>query len=108
MVQIMEAWFHADKPALAAYYGVEFRTGALSQRIDIEGIAKADLYSGLKKATADCGGYSKGGDSFAILACIDPGKVRTASKWADRFLTSLDRVRASRQPSRPRSDPVIS
>jgi Domain of unknown function (DUF4276) len=93
MVQTMEAWFHADKDELEEYYGRGFRASALSQRSDIENISKADLFSGLRQATRDCqkGEYSKGQDSFQILARIDPARVRAASKHADRLLQALER-----------------
>ncbi len=47
MVQAMEAWFHADRAALQAYYGQGLRAAALSQRPDIESIPKAELFAGL-------------------------------------------------------------
>lgn len=36
--------------------------------------------------------YSKGGHSFAILARIDPNKVRKAAPYVERLLTYLDQV----------------
>ena len=93
MVQAMEAWFHADKQALAEYYGQGFRVAALKPRPDIDNIPKADLYDGMKLATKDCqkGEYSKGQHSFQILSLIDPAKVRAASPHAGRLLDVLDR-----------------
>ncbi|MGA3041881.1 MAG: DUF4276 family protein [Bryobacteraceae bacterium] len=94
MVQAMEAWFHADKDALQEYFGRGFRVAALSQRPDIESIAKADLFAGLLRATKDCptGEYSKGEHSFQILARIDPARVRAASPFADKLLSVLGRT----------------
>jgi hypothetical protein len=96
MVQAMEAWFHADKERVARYYGGGFRPESLKQRPDIDNIPKADLFAGLKQATRACptkGEYSKGGHSFAILALIDPAKVRASSpSYAGRLLDVLDRV----------------
>ena len=94
MVQAMEAWFHADKQALAEYYGQGFRVAALRPRPDIDNIPKDDLYDGMKLATKDCqkGEYSKGQHSFHILAIIDPAKIRAASpQHAGRLLDVLDR-----------------
>jgi len=94
MVQTMEAWFYADMEELEKYYGQGFRPAALSQRLDIENIPKSDLFGGLQRATQDCqkGPYSKGEDSFKILARIDPAKVRVASSvHAERLLSVLDR-----------------
>jgi hypothetical protein len=95
MVQALEAWFHADKEELQEYYGQGFRMNALSPRLDIEKIPKADLFAGLQKATKDCkkGEYSKGEDSFKILARIDPARVRSSSPaHAERLLNVLDQV----------------
>jgi hypothetical protein len=97
MVQAMEAWFHADKGRLQEYYGQGFRVAALRQNPNVENIPKADLFDGLRSATRDCqkGEYSKGEDSFKILARIDPAKVGAASSvHADRFLRILDRTSA--------------
>jgi hypothetical protein len=95
MVQAMEAWFLADKDELQRYYGQGFRMGALSPRLDIDNIPKADLFAGLRQATRACqkGEYSKGADSFQILTRIDPARVRAASPvHAERFLNVLDRI----------------
>jgi hypothetical protein len=94
MVQAMEAWFHADRATLQAYYGQGFRTAALSQRPDIEDIPKADLFGGLQRATRDCqkGEYSKGEHSFQILARTDPARVRMSSPFAERLLNVLARL----------------
>ncbi len=94
MVVTMEAWFHADKETLRVYYGAAFRTASLSQRTDVEAIAKPDLFDGLNRATRDCqkGEYSKGEDSFRILARIDPLKVKMSSRYAERLLAVLDQV----------------
>jgi hypothetical protein len=96
MVQAMEAWFHADKEKVREYYVRGFLLDALSARTDIDNIPKADLFAGLKLATRACptkGAYSKGGHSFAILALIDPAKVRASSPaHAGRLLDLLDRI----------------
>ena len=41
MVQCMEAWFFADKQALATYFGDGFNENALSGEAEVEKIAKA-------------------------------------------------------------------
>jgi hypothetical protein len=93
MVQAMEAWFHADKDQLQSYYGQCFRVAGLSQRLDIDNILKADLFDGLRRATSGCDdGYSKGDDSFRILARIDPERVRASSTHCARLLSVLDRI----------------
>jgi len=97
MVQCMEAWFLADIPAVAAYYGREFRASALPGHPDIEMIAKRDVLEGLHaaaRATAK-GGYlrHKREDGFELLGGIDPGKVRRRSGHAaDLFDMLLARL----------------
>jgi hypothetical protein len=95
MVQAMEAWFHADKAEVQKYYGQGFQLAALSQRPDIDDIPKADLFAGMQNATKGClkGEYSKGKDSFEILARIDPGRVRTWSpRHGERLFQVLDQM----------------
>jgi hypothetical protein len=95
MVQAMEAWFHADKAEVQKYYGQGFRLEALSKRADIDSIPKADLFAGMQNATRGClkGEYSKGKDSFEILARIDPRRVEASSpEHAGRLLQVLDQM----------------
>lgn len=92
MVQCMEAWFLADKEALAKYFGQGFRRNALSMRPEIEAIPKVDIEQGLKNATRQCkhkGQYNKGRHSFAILAQLDPEKVTAASPYAKQLIDAL-------------------
>ena len=91
MVQCMEAWFLADKDALAHFFGAEFNRNALPQRVEVENIPKDDLENGLKAATRQCGkgAYHKGNHSFAILAQLAPGKVIDASPHAERLVSTL-------------------
>lgn len=92
MTQCMEAWFFADKDALAAYFGAGFKRNALSAREEIENIPKTDVESGLKAATRHClpkGEYRKGSHSFPILARLDPAKVADASPRAKLLIRTL-------------------
>jgi len=43
MVELMEAWFHADKDALEGYYKGGFRKDALKANPNVEEIPKQDL-----------------------------------------------------------------
>lgn len=93
MVQIMETWFFADRPALSAFFANGFKEGKLPAiERAIEGIPKSEVYRSLKDATADCktkAPYGKGTHSFKILASIDPEMVARASPWAERFVDAL-------------------
>ena len=94
MAQAMEAWFYADQEELQRHFRQGFRPAALSQRRDVENIPKDDLFDGLQRATKDSekGEYSKGRDSFEILARIDPARVRALAKHADRLLSVLNQA----------------
>ena len=88
MVQCMESWFIADPAELGEYFGQGFQASALPRNRNIESIAKLDLFRALENATRQAhkkGVYSKGGHSFALLARIDPAKVRNASPQAERL-----------------------
>ena len=60
MVEMMEAWFHADPKALAEFYGPGFRKSALKANPNVEEIPKRDLEKGLRAAT----GKTAKGDYF--------------------------------------------
>jgi hypothetical protein len=89
MVQAMEAWFLADRDALAAYYGQGFRLNALpGDERHIEAIPKDDLVPSLEdasRATKTKGQYHKTRHGFALLAMIDPIKVEAGSQYAAAF-----------------------
>ena len=91
MVQCMEAWFLADKDALAGYFGSGFNPNALPGRPGIEEVSKSEIEQGLKMASRNCkkGRYAKGSHSFGILAELDPDKVTGASPHAKRFISTL-------------------
>jgi len=91
MVQCMEAWLVADQTALSAYFGPGFQLSALPKSPNIESIPKRDLLAALDDATRTTrkGRYRKGEHSFAILALIDPAKLKLASERASRFFESL-------------------
>lgn len=96
MVQAMEAWFLADRDALASYYGPEFRRNALpGDERHIELIPRNDLESSLVRASRGMKTkeeYHKTRHGFALLAIIDPAKVERGSARAaefHKFLRSL-------------------
>ena len=91
MVRCMEAWFLADREALAAYFGRNFNCNALPGLRDIEEVAKDDVLNGLKNATRRCkkGVYGKGSHSFDILERIDPVKIRARSPHAECLIDTL-------------------
>ena len=92
MVQAMEAWFLADRDALAKYYGARFRRQNLpGDERRIEEIPKDDLEPSLVRATRDTqkGQYHKTRHGFALLGLIDPLKVQMGSPYAQAFHSFL-------------------
>ena len=92
MVQCMEAWFLADKSALARYFGEGFNENSLPRRADVEGVSKGDIARGLEMATRQCkrkGAYDKSRHSFAILAELDAKRVATGSPRAKQLIDIL-------------------
>lgn len=89
MVQAMEAWFLADREALAEYYNGGFRPDRLPGRADnVEAVSKDDLEPRLKQATRDTKTkheYHKTRHAFVLLEQIDPSKVETSSPHAKAF-----------------------
>jgi hypothetical protein len=98
MVQVMEAWFLADRKALADYYGQGFIAGSLPRRPNVELIPKRDVFDALhhaSKNTKTKGVYHKTRHGFDLLELIDPNLVRAASVHAERLLTVLQREAAA-------------
>jgi len=88
MVQAMEAWFLADREALATFYDGGFLANSLPNNPNIEAIAKDDLEPAMKRATKQTktkGEYHKVRHGFPLLALVDPVKVERASAHASVF-----------------------
>jgi len=111
MVQCMEAWFLADRTALAKYYGQGFQESALPKRAEVEHIAKSDIEAGLKRATRATrskGEYHKTRHGFDLLARIDAEPVRRASPFAERLCAVLEARAALPAPGRVVAHPHTS
>lgn len=93
MVQVMEAWFLADKHVLSDYYGQGFLIGSLPGQPNIELIAKRDVLESLERASrrTQKGEYHKTRHGFDLLALIHPNRVRAASQHAAHLLAVLKR-----------------
>jgi hypothetical protein len=83
MVEMMEAWFHADKDALESFYGAGFNRNALKANPEVEQIPKKDLENGLRAATKNTakGDYldNKTSHGPKLLELIDPDLVQGAA-----------------------------
>ncbi len=80
MVQLMEAWFLADRQTLAAHYGRGFNAGSLPSNPNVEDIPKTDVDDGLRNATrrSSKGIYNKGEHARALLGILNPTAVYNA------------------------------
>ena len=97
MVQVMEAWFLADRQALTSYYGQGFLAASLPGQPNVELIPKRDVLNTLRHASRNTqkGEYHKTRHGFDLLEQIDPACVRTASDHANRLFNVLVREAAN-------------
>lgn len=104
MVELMEAWFHADKDALERFYNdKKFRRNALKANPKVEQIPKKDIEEGLSNATKEVskGPYyeNKAAHAAGLLGTISPGLVRDAAPNCARlFEAILARLEESAAP----------
>jgi hypothetical protein len=93
MVQCMEAWFLADRQALGSFYEQGFLARSLPGHANIEEVPKDELVRRLEHASRNTqkGRYHKTRHGFALLALIDPQKVRAASRRASMLFDVLIR-----------------
>lgn len=91
MVQVMEAWFMADKQALQRFYGDNFNINSLPRRADIENINKVTIYNALSSATRNTqkGKYEEIRHGAKLLGLIDPARVRHAAPNCRRLFDIL-------------------
>jgi hypothetical protein len=92
MVQVMEAWFLADRQALHAYYGRGFLENRLPDNPNVEQISKTDVTSGLDAATRRTtkGRYHKTRHAPELLGRLDVSRVRSAAPACERVFTALE------------------
>ena len=94
MVEMMEAWFHADPGALAEFYGSDFRKAALrGDSKAVEKIPKKDIENGLKAAPKKTpkGNYfdHKASHGSELLKKIRPNLVCQAAPNCDRLFLAI-------------------
>lgn len=100
MVELMEAWFLADKEALATYYGRGFKQNRLPTNPKVEEIPKADVENGLKSACRETQKreYHKTRHAPDLLSRIDPSLVRAAAPACKRLFDTLEAIIAGASP----------
>jgi len=91
MVQVMEAWYLADRERLQDYYGKGFRAAALPKNRNVEEIDKRQLERSLKDATraTQKGTYHKIQHGPAILERIRLEMVRQFAPGCERLIRTL-------------------
>ena len=92
MVQTMETWIAADRPALADYYGDRLLASALPVAEDLEAIPKHSIETALTGATkaTQKGAYHKTRHAPQLLERIDPDLVRSRCRMCDRLFEVVD------------------
>ena len=93
MVQVMEAWFLADRDALQRYYGRDLLVNRLhGSATDVGSIPKNDVLRGLTRATERTrqGRYHKTQHAPELLEMVDVGKVRQAAPACERLFATLE------------------
>ena len=93
MVQLMEAWFLADRETLTGYFGSGFRVNSLPRNLNVEEVPKQDVLDGLHSATRECrkGAYRKTNHAAALLEQLNPAAVYNA---CPNFALLIDFLRA--------------
>ena len=91
MVTSMETWLLADRQCLAVYFP-NMNMNALPADTELEDRRRQDVLRALENATRPSrkGEYSKGRDSFALLAQVNPGALSSRLSHFRRFLETLD------------------
>ena len=90
MVQVMEAWFLADRDALRRFFGPSLNENHFREWQNLEAVPKDTIYNALEQATRDCQQqYQKGKISFQLLGEISPGLVAAACPHAGQLLNYL-------------------
>lgn len=93
VAQMMEAWFIADREALANFYGQGFNINSIPGNPDVERIEKKDLETALSNATRHTSKkkYEKIQHGAKLLALIDVTKVRKSATHCNRLFEVLER-----------------
>jgi len=96
MIQVMEAWFLADRACLQKYYGGDFDPKKLKSNSKVEEIPKADAQTCLEEASRQTkkGKYHKTRHAPALLRTLDRTKLADASPEFKRLLERLQALAA--------------
>jgi len=93
MVQLMEAWFIADKDALKAYFGEDFKTVKLPKQQNVEEIPAKDVIRKLNEASRNTKRRTYSRDKAMhgsrILTLLDPHKVIEAAPHCKALFETL-------------------
>ena len=91
MVQLMEAWFLADRIALKQFYGGGFHEKSLPANPMVEKVPKNDVLDGLKAATRSTqkGQYHKTVHAARILSLLSTARVQASAPNCRLFFETL-------------------
>ena len=94
MTRSMEAWIAADHRTLREYFPDSFDSAELPDLEDLEDVSPGRLVIMLEDATQNC--YSKGSNSFDILARLNPD---TLQEWLPSFRRAVSILGDKLEPS---------
>jgi len=91
MVELMEAWFLADRDAIAGYYGAGFLPNVIRDTADVERVPKAEVMDRLKRATRNTtkGQYHKVKHAPYLLERLDNQRVQARSEHCRLLFSSV-------------------
>ena len=91
MVQLMEAWFLADREALREFYGPRFNTRLLPNNPQPEAIQKNDVLNRLREATRGTPKriYDKTAHAPGLLNLLNPAAIYAACPNFTRLIDFL-------------------
>jgi len=90
MTTSMETWIIADHSALRQHYGSSLQENGLGSTYDLESRSRNKILESLEHATRNCRvRYTKGAESFKLLALVDPQLVRSRLPSLDRAICRL-------------------
>jgi hypothetical protein len=87
MVELMEAWFLADRDGLWKYYGDGFLSNAIGDTANVERVPKAEVIERLKRATGGTrkGRYDKVRHAPFLLEKLNRDRVQACAPYCRRL-----------------------
>jgi hypothetical protein len=91
MVELMQAWFLADREVLGRYYGAGFLPNAIGDTADVERVPKTEVLNRLRRATRNTGKgeYHKVKHAPYLLERLDGTEVRDRARYCRQLFEAV-------------------